>query len=62
MRYLNGTAELCLTLAADGSNIVRWYGDASFAVHSDMKSHTGGVMTMGSGRCHQRVTQTEDGI
>ena len=49
IRYLNGTAELCLTLAADGSNIVRWYGDASFAVHSDMKSHTGGVMTMGSG-------------
>ena len=49
IRYLNGTSELFLTLSADDSHIIRWYGDASFAVHQDMKSHTGGVMTMGSG-------------
>ena len=47
--YLNGTAELFLTLRADDTHLIRWYGDASFAVHQDMKSHTGGVMTMGSG-------------
>ena len=49
LRYLNGTSEFFLTLSADNTNIIRWYGDASFAVHQDMKSHTGGVMTMGSG-------------
>ena len=24
-----------------------WYADAYFAVHADIKSHTGGVVTMG---------------
>ena len=42
-------SELFLTLSADDSHIIRWYGDTSFAVHQDMKSHMGGVMTMGSG-------------
>jgi ABC-type transport system involved in Fe-S cluster assembly fused permease/ATPase subunit len=26
-----------------------WYPDAAFAVHQDMKSHTGAVLTMGKG-------------
>jgi hypothetical protein len=29
--------------------IVKWYLDASFAVHEDMKSHTGAVLTLGEG-------------
>ena len=33
----------------DGTNIARWYTDASFAVHPDMKSHTGYIMTLGKG-------------
>ena len=34
----------------DGSGIIRWYVDASFAVHKDMRSHTGGMMmTIGKG-------------
>ena len=49
IHYLNGTAELFPTLRADDTHLIRWYGDASFAVHQDMKSHTGVVMTMGSG-------------
>ena len=28
---------------------MKWYVDASFAVHPDFKSHTGAVMTMGKG-------------
>ncbi|CAJ1953765.1 unnamed protein product [Cylindrotheca closterium] len=32
-----------------GNNLLEWYVDASFAVHPDFKSHTGGVMTMGGG-------------
>ena len=49
MRYLQGTVDLKLRLAADGSGNVEWYIDASHAVHFDMKGHTGGTMTMGKG-------------
>ena len=38
-----------LTLEADGTHVVKWWVDASFAVHPDMKGHTGGMMTMGRG-------------
>ena len=36
-------------LAADDLRVVKWYVDASFAVHPDFMSHTGGVMTFGDG-------------
>ena len=49
MKYLNGTRELVLRLGADNLNVVKWYVDASFAVHPDFKSHTGAVMTLGQG-------------
>jgi hypothetical protein len=49
MRYLQGTVELKLRLSADGSGQVRWWVDSSFAVHIDMKGHTGGTMSMGKG-------------
>jgi hypothetical protein len=38
-----------LVLAADDSGQIRWWVDASYAVHDDMKSHTGGTMSMGKG-------------
>ena len=49
LKYLNGTKDLYTTLKADNTNIVKWYGDAAFAVHNNMRSHTGGTMTMGKG-------------
>ena len=49
MMYLKGTKELVLTLSADNMNICRWYVDESYAVHEDMRSHTGSMMTMGKG-------------
>jgi hypothetical protein len=45
--YLQGTKELVLTLEADGSGPIQWWIDASFAVHPDMKSHTGITMSLG---------------
>jgi len=47
--YLRSTKNLYLTLEATNLSIVRWWADAAFAVHSDMKSHTGGAMTLGKG-------------
>jgi hypothetical protein len=48
LKYLNDTRELCLTLErADGPCAA--YVDASFAVHSDKKSHSGFAATVGKG-------------
>jgi hypothetical protein len=49
IRYLRGTKDLALTLEANDDGIIRWWIDASFAVHRDMKSHTGLTMTLGKG-------------
>jgi hypothetical protein len=49
MSYLSGTVEMVRTISANKLNVMKFYVDSSFAVHSDYKSHTGMVMTMGSG-------------
>ena len=49
IQYLNGTREKFLTLSIDTVGVIKWYIDASFAVHPDFKSHTGVKMTMGKG-------------
>jgi hypothetical protein len=49
VEYLRSTRGLPLILAADGTGVLSWYVDASFAVHPDMRGHTGGTMTMGTG-------------
>jgi len=49
MKYLNGTRKLVHTVSADNLRVIKWFVDASFAVHPDFRSHTGAVMTMGNG-------------
>ena len=49
IKYLRGTVSMPLTLEADNIQIVKWWIDASFAVHEDLKSHTGGAMSLGKG-------------
>jgi hypothetical protein len=49
MKYLNGTKGENITLSVDNLRVVKWYVDASFAVHPDFKSHTGAMMTLGKG-------------
>jgi hypothetical protein len=58
MKYLNGTKNEYLTLSADDLRVVKWYVDASFAVHPDFKSHTGTVMTLGKGAM-QSITRKQ---
>ena len=51
LKYLNGTKTKKLRLGAGGCiNVIKWYVDASFAVHPDYKSHTGSVMQFAGGR------------
>ena len=49
MKYLNGTQDMMLTLAATDLHMVKWYVDVSYAVHPNFKSHTGWIMAMGQG-------------
>jgi hypothetical protein len=45
MKYLNGTKKKRLTLSAGNLRCIKWYVDASFAVHPDFKSCTGATMS-----------------
>jgi hypothetical protein len=49
VRYLCGSIEVPLILEADNMHIIKWWVDASFAVHTDMKRHTGPVVSLGKG-------------
>ena len=43
LKYLNGTREMKLKLKADDLRVLKWYVDASYAVHPDFKSHIGAI-------------------
>jgi hypothetical protein len=49
IKYLREFPDLHLTLEAGNGHVVKWWVDAAFAVHPDMKSHTGGTMSLGKG-------------
>jgi hypothetical protein len=49
MKRLNSLRELVLALKADDTQILKLWIDGSFATHHDMRSHTGGMLSMGKG-------------
>ena len=49
MKHVRGAMDLPLILRADGSGLLKWYIDASHGVHPNMRGHTGGGLTMGTG-------------
>jgi hypothetical protein len=49
MHYLRNTVDMPLTLKADELYVLKWWVYASYAVHPDMRSHTGGAMSLGKG-------------
>jgi hypothetical protein len=57
MKYLRGTADLPLTLQACDMSVLKWWIDASFATHADMKSHTGVMLTLGKGAAYAASTK-----
>jgi hypothetical protein len=57
MSYLRETTDLVLTLEADDLYLIKWFIDGSFAVHNDMKGHTGGRMTLGKGSVINKSTK-----
>jgi KUP system potassium uptake protein len=49
LEFLKGTLEDYRIVGADDVTIMQTWVDASHAVHKDMKSHTGGVVSFGRG-------------
>jgi hypothetical protein len=49
MRYTRGTLTMPLILSANRSGILKWWVDASFAVHPNMRGHSGGGLLLGCG-------------
>ena len=49
MKYIRGTRNLPLILSANSSGILKWYIYGSFAVHLNMRGHTGGDISIGRG-------------
>ena len=57
VKFLQQTKDDYLTQQSDRTNVVKWSLDAAFAVHPNMKSHTGAVMTMGKGAVQSASTK-----
>jgi hypothetical protein len=49
MRYLRGTRKIPMIISANGSDILKWWVDASFVVHPNMCGHLGGGLSLGRG-------------
>ena len=46
-----------LTLEGDNAHIIKWWVDASYGVHHDMRIHTGGFLTLGKGGTYATSTR-----
>ena len=49
IKYIRGIHNLSRTLIANESGILKWWVDASFAVHPNMQGHSGGGLSLGYG-------------
>jgi len=49
MSFLKETENDILTLELGDKQQIKWFVDAAFAIHPDMKGHTGVVSTLGKG-------------
>jgi hypothetical protein len=49
MEYLCNTLDMPLVLGVTSGRVLHWCVDAAFAVHPNMRGHSGGVLTLGIG-------------
>jgi len=49
LQYLHCTLDEFLVIGADSLTVMKTWVDAAYGVHSDLKSHMGGVISMGRG-------------
>ena len=49
MMYIRGTIDLPLTISANGKGMLKWYVYGSYRVYPNMRGHSGGGLSMGTG-------------
>jgi hypothetical protein len=49
VEYLKSTTDMPLVLGATSGGVLHWYMDASYAVRPNIRSHSGGALTLGHG-------------
>jgi hypothetical protein len=57
LQYLNSTINMPLTISIDKMSIIKTWVDASYAIHNDMRSHTGGIIMMGKGALYTKSSK-----
>jgi hypothetical protein len=57
MKYLQQTTGLTMTSETQDITSIKWWIDASYAIHPDMRSHTGGVLIIGRGALYTTSTR-----
>ena len=55
--YIIDTMEMPLTLKAIKVRVIRWWINAEHRVHPDMKSHFGGMISLGKGAMHRMLSK-----
>ena len=49
LKYINGTHKYKLVILEENIHAIKGYVDAYFGVNTYLKSHTGGLITLGGG-------------
>ena len=52
LKYLHAAVGLPLILGKDGTSTLSWWVDGAFAIHNDMKIHTGAYRSLGIGAAY----------
>lgn len=45
MNFLKATQDNVARISCGSTGTIKWHIDVAFAIHNDMKSHTGGTVT-----------------
>jgi hypothetical protein len=57
LEYISGTLDMKRTMGTDGLETLRTYVNASYAKHMDMRGHTGGIISLGKGIIHSKLSK-----
>ena len=60
MKYLIFTIHIPLILSMVTNGVSKWWIDASFAIHDDMRNRTGSVMSLGKGALYTSSTKQKN--
>ncbi len=62
IQYLKTTQYLPLILGTSKTGVLHWHVDASFATHQNIRGHTEGALTMGTGCAVATLTKQKANV